>query len=101
MNRRFLASLVLGAAMAGTSALTGALQYFIGGEISGQSSQGSGSPIQMTVTGYPRVLESNVPETARAVDQIRALARRWGPRDVVWRYDPVVLSSLTDEPASF
>ena len=33
------------------SALTGALQYFIGGEISGQSSQGSGSPIQMTVTG--------------------------------------------------
>lgn len=33
------------------SALTGSLQYFIGGEISGQSSQGSGSPIQMTVTG--------------------------------------------------
>ena len=61
------------------------------------AARGTPFMIQMTVTGYPRVLESNVPETARAVDQIRALARRWGPRAVVWRYDPVVLSSLTDE----
>jgi hypothetical protein len=52
--------------------------------------------IQVTVTGYPRALESNVLETGRALDQIRALAGRWGPRAVVWRYDPVVLSSLTD-----
>ena len=61
------------------------------------AARGTPFMIQMTVTGYPRALESNVLETARAVDQIRALARRWGPRAVVWRYDPVVLSSLTDE----
>jgi hypothetical protein len=30
--------------------------------------------IQVTVTGYPRALESNVLETERAVDQIRMLA---------------------------
>jgi hypothetical protein len=61
------------------------------------AARGTPFMIQMTVTGYPRALESNVLETARAVDQVRALSRRWGPRAVVWRYDPVVLSSLTDE----
>ena len=34
--------------------------------------------IQVTVTGYPRALESNVLETGRAVDQIRALSRALG-----------------------
>jgi hypothetical protein len=58
--------------------------------------QGYPFMIQVTVTGYPRTLESNVLETGRAIDQIRALADRWGPRAVVWRYDPVVLSSMTD-----
>jgi len=49
--------------------------------------------VQVTVTGYPRALESSVLEPGRAVDQIRVLAERWGPRAVVWRYDPIVLSS--------
>jgi hypothetical protein len=59
------------------------------------AARGTPFMIQVTVTGYPRALESNVLETERAVDQIRMLAERWGPRAVVWRYDPVVLSSLT------
>src|SRR5689334_5706784 len=60
------------------------------------AARGNPFMIQMTVTGYPRPLESNVLETERAVDQIRLLAERWGPRAVVWRYDPIVLASLTD-----
>ncbi len=32
---------------------------------------------------------------ARAVDQAWAVRRAWGPRAVVWRYDPVVITSLT------
>ena len=59
------------------------------------AARGNPFMIQVTVTGYPRALEFNVLETGRAIDQIRALAERWGPRAVVWRYDPVVLSSLT------
>ena len=51
--------------------------------------------VQFTVTGYPRPLE---PSTIRAEDaaaQIARLARRYGPRAAVWRYDPVLLSSAT------
>ena len=51
--------------------------------------------VQFTVTGYPRPLE---PSTIRAEDaaaQIAQLARRFGPRAAVWRYDPVLLSSAT------
>ena len=51
--------------------------------------------VQFTVTGYPRPLE---PSTIRAEDaaaQIAEIARRFGPRAAVWRYDPVLLSSAT------
>ncbi len=51
--------------------------------------------VQFTVTGYPRPLE---PSTIRAEDaaaQIAEIARRFGPRAAVWRYDPVLLSSET------
>ncbi|MDE0703335.1 MAG: DUF1848 domain-containing protein, partial [Rhodospirillaceae bacterium] len=51
--------------------------------------------VQFTATGYPRPLE---PSTIRAEDaaaQIAEIARRFGPRAAVWRYDPVLLSSAT------
>jgi len=40
------------------------------------SARGHPFMIQVTVTGYPRALESNVLETERALDQIRALSDR-------------------------
>ena len=51
--------------------------------------------VQFTVTGYPRALEPGVIDSAAAVDQIAGLADRFGPRAVVWRYDPVIETSLT------
>ncbi|MDF1791708.1 MAG: DUF1848 domain-containing protein [Thalassobaculaceae bacterium] len=51
--------------------------------------------VQMTVTGYPRALERSVIDTQRAVGQIREIARRFGSRSVVWRYDPVLITDLT------
>jgi Domain of unknown function (DUF1848) len=51
--------------------------------------------VQFTVTGYPRPLEPHVIDTEAALGQLRAVRRRWGGRAAVWRYDPVVLSSLT------
>lgn len=58
---------------------------------------GDGVPfvVQFTITGYPRALESSVIDEERAVAQIRDLAGRYGARAVVWRYDPVLLTSLT------
>ena len=55
--------------------------------------------VQYTVTGYPTALETSVPPPDAALDDIRRLADRFGPRRVVWRYDPVFWSSLT--PADF
>ena len=48
-----------------------------------------------TLNGYPRELESRVVGTAQAIEQIKAIAGTYGPRVVVWRYDPIVVSSLT------
>lgn len=51
--------------------------------------------IQFTVTGYPRAIDAHTPRAEDAVAQIRALADKYGPRAVVWRYDPVLTTSLT------
>lgn len=55
--------------------------------------------VQFTITGYPRALDAAVIEPAKAVEQIRAIAEAYGPRVAVWRYDPVIDTSLT--PAAF
>jgi DNA repair photolyase len=51
--------------------------------------------VQYTVTGYPRAIDAHTPRAAEAVARISALAARFGPRAVVWRYDPVLMTSLT------
>jgi hypothetical protein len=51
--------------------------------------------VQFTITGYPRALERAVIDAEAAVAQIDHLARRWGRRVAVWRYDPVLVSTLT------
>lgn len=51
--------------------------------------------LQVTLTGYPRALERSAPEPERVVEQMRRLAGEYGPRAVVWRYDPILVSTLT------
>ncbi|KIL97612.1 DNA repair photolyase [Paramagnetospirillum magnetotacticum MS-1] len=51
--------------------------------------------VQCTLTGYPRALESSVIEVERSLALMAELAGRHGPRVVVWRYDPIVATSLT------
>jgi hypothetical protein len=55
--------------------------------------------VQQTATCYPRALEPAAVGAAVAVRQIRAVAEAYGPKAAVWRYDPIVFSSLT--PAEF
>lgn len=51
--------------------------------------------VQVTLTAYPRALESSVVAAGRAVATMRALAERHGPATLVWRYDPILLTDLT------
>lgn len=51
--------------------------------------------IQFTVTGYPRALDAHTIRADAAIGQIIDLAGKYGPRAVVWRYDPVLITSLT------
>jgi DNA repair photolyase len=49
-----------------------------------------------TITGYPNILEKNVPNPHKAIDTFLKLSELIGPEKVIWRYDPVLLSSLVD-----
>lgn len=51
--------------------------------------------VQHTITGYPKALEEAAPDAARAVAEFRRLRAACGPRAVVWRYDPVIDTTLT------
>ncbi len=53
--------------------------------------------VQYTISGYPRALESSVIDWRHAVEHMHGLADEFGPHTAVWRYDPIVASSLTDE----
>jgi len=55
--------------------------------------------VQFTATGYPRALETSVIAPSEAVAQFAELARRFGRRVAVWRYDPIVLTSRFDARA--
>lgn len=51
--------------------------------------------VQYTVTGYPAALEAAAPAADKAVSAIHELRRRFGPRAVVWRYDPILFTDVT------
>jgi hypothetical protein len=53
--------------------------------------------VMVTVTGYPPELEPDRPEKAAALAAIKELARKIGQDRVIWRYDPVILTSITGE----
>jgi len=55
--------------------------------------------VQFTVTGYPRALETSVIAAEEAVEQLRELRGRFGPRVAVWRYDPIVVTAELDAEA--
>ena len=51
--------------------------------------------IQHTINGYPRALEHAVVNAAKSVDHLRLISQTYGPKVAVWRYDTIVISSLT------
>lgn len=51
--------------------------------------------VQHTITGYPRQLEARVVNCDRAVANMRALRESYGSEVAIWRYDPILITSLT------
>lgn len=52
--------------------------------------------VQHTINGYPRELESRVVDAEQSVRNLHLVARRYGRDAAVWRYDTIILTSLTD-----
>lgn len=49
---------------------------------------------QYTITGYPKLIEKNVPHPNRAINTFIELSQLIGKEKVIWRYDPILLSNL-------
>ena len=58
--------------------------------------RGYGFYVMTTVTGYPQVLEPNVPPADGVIETMSLLAQKISAERVIWRYDPVFLSDITD-----
>ena len=50
---------------------------------------------QFTLLDYPRILNTKTPSLPSSLDTFRNLANLIGVDKVIWRYDPIVLSSMT------
>jgi hypothetical protein len=57
--------------------------------------RGNAYVVQYTITGMPAALEVGVPPAGHGVEQIARLASRRGRPAAVWRYDPILFTSLT------
>jgi DNA repair photolyase len=51
---------------------------------------------QFTVMANPRILDPKSPPVEKAIRAFKTLSDCIGPARVIWRYDPIVLSNLTD-----
>ena len=51
--------------------------------------------VMVTITGYPKELEPSITSPAKICAAVRELALKIGPERVVWRYDPIFMSSIT------
>ena len=52
---------------------------------------------QFTLTGYPKIFEPGMPPLEKSISLFKKLADMIGPSKVIWRYDPIVISDITDE----
>lgn len=57
--------------------------------------QGFPFVIQYSINCYPRTLEFSVVDAKRSIEHMKVVAGEHGPRTAVWRYDPIVFSSVT------
>lgn len=50
-----------------------------------------------TITGLPDIFECNLVKTEIAIDALKKISEKYSPKHINWRYDPIVISNITDE----
>jgi len=53
--------------------------------------------IQYTINAYPKALEFSVVDSSKSVDYFKRAAEEYGSRVCVWRYDPIVIASVSSK----
>ena len=51
---------------------------------------------QITINGYPKEIEKNIPSLENATNSFIKLSEKIGKEKVIWRYDPIILSDELD-----
>ncbi len=49
-----------------------------------------------TITGLPGIFECNLAGKDEAIETLKELSRKYSPGHINWRYDPIVISDVTD-----
>lgn len=64
-----------------------------------QKVKNTGIPVMFnyTITGLPHIFECNLIEPHKALSNLKELSDIFSPEHVNWRYDPIVISNITDE----
>lgn len=52
---------------------------------------------QYTLVHYPKFFERSSVSLSQKVEKFRRLSQRVGPDKIIWRYDPIILSNLTNQ----
>jgi hypothetical protein len=60
------------------------------------AAQGTPFVVHYTIIGYPRTIDTSVIDPSLAIASAREIARSYGRRRVVWRYDPILLTPDTE-----
>ncbi len=49
-----------------------------------------------TITGLPEIFECNTAGKEMAIEALKELSKRYSPKYINWRYDPIIISDITD-----
>jgi len=52
--------------------------------------------VMVSLTNYPALLEPNMPLAQEVINTIGELSRKIGNDRIIWRYDPIILTNVTD-----
>ncbi|MBN2281863.1 MAG: DUF1848 domain-containing protein [Candidatus Marinimicrobia bacterium] len=57
--------------------------------------------MHLTINGLPKILEQNNPSADTIIEAAQKLSKRYGDHYVQWRFDPIILSTVTPEDFIF
>jgi hypothetical protein len=57
---------------------------------------GYNSIFNFTINNLPKIFEPNVCKTEDSINTLISISKMFSPKHINWRYDPIILSSITD-----